>query len=222
MAIAVTAYEYYGLPTGDSTTVCASRTPIADVSLKGITDPLQLYYPYDIQRPPEITANNVIAQSMKRYIAFRITGSYSKLKNVKIVLKKPSLYQKSGGVYSPITDNSVLQYNLTNEYVQPESESNVFGVQNGKYDGTLNIVTADITLFPRLSSVSPVLATSRQAEYLNSPSYWTEFLVLQGQVYPGACDNVGTFGKTGGTDIGSITGPLVSITIDEIGTSVVN
>lgn len=224
MPVAITAYEFYGVPTGNSTTVCASRTPISDMSLKAIVDPTAVYYSHDIQR--SLFEYNTpwpwVTNPRARYISFRITGDYNKIKNLKITLTKPSLYQKIGGEFTAVTDDTVLTYKLTNVYENPPATQNIWGIDAGTFDGNMNVVTAETVLRPKISAVSPVLATSRQTEYVNSESYWTEFLVLQANVYPGEYNKVGNFGKIGGRNIGSITGPLVRVEIDEVGYSTVD
>jgi hypothetical protein len=227
MAIAVTAYEFWGDPTGDTTTVSQYRTAVSDLSLKALTDPTKLYYPYDIQRPPHCTPVDVIGQSFQRYIAFRITGSYTKLKNLKIVIHKPNLYQKGlDALYAAVTEETPtkLMYKLTNTYEKPKTWLNYYGNLNGLYDGTMNNILGDEVVHPRLSPISPMLATSRPVESINAPSYWTEFLVFQAQCYPDTFDKVGTFGKTGGTVQlpGGIDGPLLSVTVDEVGYATVD
>ena len=220
MAIAVTAYEFWGPATDNLDTISVNRTPISDLSLKSITDPNVVYYGYDIQRPLFDTPEGFVTQPMQRYIAFRITGNYTKMKNIKITIKKPSMYQKVGGEQvANATDDTKLMYKTTNQYQQPQSTLNTFGTPVGAYDPTMTPVVDEVVIRPRISNMSPARATGRQTEYLNAPNYWTEFLVLSANVFPGAHDLVGNFGKNGATDLGGITGPLVTVEIDEVGTT---
>ena len=222
MAIAITAYEFYGAATGDPLVPSDSKLAISEMSQKNISNPTKLYYDYDIQRPLFNTSAGFVANSMARYISFRITGNYNKIKNVKITITKPALYQKIGGVYTAVTDDTVMTYKLTPVYTQPASITNAFSRPNGAFDGDMNVITGATVVRPKISAASPCFATTRQAEYVYSADYWTEFLVLQANVYPGAFDKVGTFGKQGGTDIGSITGPLITVEVDEVGISTVD
>lgn len=221
MALSVTAYHYYNNATGDPITISANSVAIADLPLKSRHDPNTLYWALDLQRP--VFDNNAVpfvGNSLQSYIAFRITGNYDKIKNIKITIEKPSLYQKTGGEYVAVADDTVLMYKMTNQYVRAQAQQNAFNsFRNGKYDGEMQVITEPVTIYPRISAVSPALANSRQTEYVNSPSYWTEFIVLQTMIYPGAFDQVGNFGKSGGKDLGGITGPLLSVEIDEVGIS---
>lgn len=225
MAVNVTAYEFFGDPTGDPNTVSLQRSTIADLSQKSITDPTQIYYGYDIQRLLYGSGANFMSNSMKRYVTFRITGTYQKIKNIKLTLYKPGLYKKVSGVSTLVSgDDSQLCYKLTTNYEKPQASSpNIFGETAGAFDGSLSVVAdSTVVLRPKLSTVSPALATTRQVEYSHASSYWTEFLVLQNNVFPGSFNQVGNFGKTGGNNLGGITGPLLTIEIDEVGSVVVN
>jgi hypothetical protein len=142
-----------------------------------------------------------------------------------MVIHKPALYQKVGGEYTVTSEETPthLMYKLVNTYEKPKTWLNYYGNLNGLYDGTMNNITEGTeTIHPRLSPISPMLATSRPIESINAPSYWTEFFVFQAQCYPDTFDKVGTFGKSGGTDLGGITGPLLSVTVDEVGYATVD
>jgi len=222
MSIAFTAYEFYGAPTGNNTSVSANRQTTGDLSFRAITDPNKIYFLDDIQRPLGINGSPFIACSMQRYFSFLITGRFAKLKNVKVTIKKPSLFNKVGGVMTAVSgDDTALMYKMTNQYANQGIVTNDFGISNGAFDGDMNIVTEDIILRPRISSISPAFATSRPAEFYQG-AYWTEFIVLQVGVFPGAYANVGNFGKLGSTLVGvagptNITGPLLTIEADELG-----
>lgn len=175
MAIVIEAYEDWGPAVNGAGT---NRTLITNCNLSTKSDPAQNYYLWDIPRP--VTGS--VTASYKRYISFKISGTYTAIKNLKI--KIPAA-QSAG--------NWEVAYALTNTYSEPAGVTNEFGKLSGLLDTSLNILAEPVVLYPTLSSSGPNVAGSRAALGPNL-TLWTQYLVLQFRAYPSVYTDVGNFG----------------------------
>lgn len=183
MGIAIAAYEDWGAPTG-SPAKGTNRVAIGDLNLKVARDPLIHYWFQDLQRPVnDIPAGfPAHAVTFTRHISFNLFGTYSRMKNVKIILKRgvlDNLLKQNAAI-----SNAFFSYKLTNIYQDTPLANNVFGRQNGVYDGTLKPITDNEVLWPRLSTIGPEAATTRPISMGPNASVWTEYLVLQTVAFP--------------------------------------
>jgi hypothetical protein len=106
------------------------------------------------------------------YTFFKITTSGEFLKNIKISL--------TGAAEGAEADKVDLFYKLTNVYQEPAAT----------YDGDMIFLTKTALLsrifYPRLSTVGPHMATSRDIGVLTSTTIYTEYFVTQMRVNNGA------------------------------------
>lgn len=124
------------------------------------------YYLFPLRRPvnPEIEY-----ESYTKYLFFKVSGTYTTLKNFKIHLSAvpglaSKLYYKMGSVY--------------------QAPSNV-------YDPGLMYLDSAKTLFPNLSTVGPEGAVSRPLKMENNTTFYTGYLVTQLRVHQSDYFNVG-------------------------------
>jgi len=182
MGIAIAAYEDWGAATG-TPAKGTNRVAVADLNLKTARDPLIHYWFQDLQRPvfDVAEAYPIHSVTFTRHISFKLFGTYDRMKNVKITLRKPeveNLLKTTGLSLANFT------YKLTNVYQDTPTENNIFGRVNGVYDGTMNALLDEEVLWPRLSTVGPEAATSRPISIGPNLDVWTEYLVLQAIAFP--------------------------------------
>ena len=184
MAITIEAYEDWGAVTG-SPVRGTNRTLTTNANLKTISDPTQHYYLNDVTRPsPSAPLSEIATYSYKRYISFKVGGTYSRIKNSRIIIPQ--------GFSS---NNWKVSYKLANVYEQPTGSITSLNRYSGDYDGTLIPLTEGVTLFPFLSSSGPEYAETREITYGPNTTLWTQYLVLQFTAHESTysdADNEGT------------------------------
>lgn len=184
MSITIEAFEDWGAATG-SPAKGTTRTQITNANLLAYSDPAQNYYLNDVPRPIGVTmADDIQICSFKRYISFKIHGTYVSFKNLKITLPGPSTI-----------GNWRVMGKMTNSYAQPTGTLNTtFNRVLGDYDGTLDTIIGSTVLYPRFSTTGPEAATDRPILAAANTTYWTEWLCLQYMGHPSTFDDVGNFG----------------------------
>lgn len=184
MTISIEVYEDWGTAIG-TPAKGTNRTKVTNANLKSIMDPAQHYYLNDITRPPEVTLNSteIASCSFTRYLSFKISGTYSRIKNTRIIIPK--------GFAS---DNWRVSYRLTNSYEMPTGTTNSLNRYVGNYDGRLMPLTEDVTLFPNLSVVGPEQSTTRPLTVGPNTTVWTQYLVLQFMAHASTYDDIGNEG----------------------------
>ncbi len=164
MSANIDLYEDTGpVLSGRGTTV----TLLDSWDLKSSSNPTDFYYPTNVGvgapliRPVGTAGAQTL--SYKKYLSFKIDGTYKRLKNIRIKLSAIA------------GDNDAqLFYKLTNTYAEPDN----------LFDGDMRLwatgasITND-TLHPMLSTTSPNTATSRSVIYGPNETLYTEFLVVQ-------------------------------------------
>lgn len=185
MAIIIEAYEDWGPavagPTA-GTTKGTNRTKITNANLKTISDPAQNYYLNDVPRPIDDLLNINGICSFTRWISFKISGSYTHFKNLKITI--PAGFA---------ADNWRVNYALRSTYSAPTGVTNEFNKTSGAFDGTLTSITSEIVLYPNLSKVGPEDANSF-VDLATVSEFWTQYLVLQFVGHPSTYDDADNFG----------------------------
>lgn len=184
MTITIEAYEDWGAATG-TPAKGTNRTKITNANLKTIADPSSHYYLNDITRPvpPTINSDELATFSYKRFISFKISGTYSRIKNSRIVIPQGF-----------VQDNWRVSYKLTNAYEMPTGTVTSLNRYSGEYDGSLIALTEGVTLFPNLSAIGPEQATLRPLTAGPNTTLWTQYLVLQFMANSSAYDDVGNEG----------------------------
>ena len=146
-----------------------SVTQVTNVNWKRVGDTSNAYYYYPLRRP---TSGRDQTLSFKKYIFFKVSGSYSYIKNLKIFITPIDAAQAS---------NYQLFYKFSNVYEEPTDSF------DGKmiFSGNQSIVWT-----PNTSEVSPLQATSRAA-CVNNKTFYTGYLVTQMRVNQAASSDVG-------------------------------
>lgn len=182
MSVEIKCFEAHGLATGG---VPEILTEVTNMNLKVSADPAQHYYLNDLQRPSGKMDGPHMNFTFRRAFTFRITGSYTRIKNLKIVI--PQAFSQ---------DNWRVSYALRTSYAPPSSVPNEFAITSGNIDGSLIAVTGAMVLYPLLHQGanlnSPVW--TRDIWYNNSAPVWTQYLVLQGSASASTYDDVGNIG----------------------------
>lgn len=168
MSANIDLYEDTGpVLSGRGTTV----TLLDSWDLKKSADPTVVYYPTNagvgapLIRPVAQAGAQVL--SYKKYLSFKIDGTYKRLKNIRIQLSATA-----GN-----TNKAQLFYKLTSTYAEPDDA----------FDGSMLLWSPETdiinpTLFPMLSTTSPQTATSRATSYGPNQTLYTQFLVVQMRV----------------------------------------
>ena len=184
MSITIEAYEDWGVAVG-SPAKGTTRTQVTNANLYSYHDPAQNYYLNDVPRPiGESLSDDIQICSFKRFICFKVYGTYASFKNAKIVFSAPSTV----GTWR-------IHGKLTNQYVQPTGTYNsTFGRTLGDYDGTLPTILGSQVLYPRMSTTGPEAATDRFIRASANTTYWTEWLCLQYMGHPSGWSDVDNFG----------------------------
>jgi hypothetical protein len=139
-------------------------------NLKASAEPAFVYYPTDetssapLIRPVGLIGAQTL--SFKKYLSFKIDGTYSKIKNIRMKLT----------AVANNTDAAQLFYKFTNTYQVPDNA----------FDGDMvcastNSTILDTYIWPNLGA-SPDLATSRNVIYGPNETLWTQFIVFQMRV----------------------------------------
>lgn len=171
MSANIDLYEDLGAPlAGRGTTVLLLNS----WDLKASADPAFAYYPTaETSSAPLIRPFNLPGAqtlSFKKYLSFKIDGTYSRLKNIRMRLSIGEEAQSNG---------AQLFYKMTNTYAAPDNayDGNMMLLSTANGQGLL---TTEI--WPFLSTVGPQSATSRQVTYGPNQTLYTNWLVVQMRV----------------------------------------
>lgn len=150
----------------------AVTTEVDNWNMKDSNGLTVLYYPHDaaisapLIRP---TAAGDLKLSYKIYTFFKISGTYTKIKNLKFKLSIDDATQ--AGKYS-------LFYKLTNVYQTPDNAWD--GQMLPAYtDPEWSNGSSDLTLWPSWSTSGPDTATSRALFYGPDQTLYSQYLVTQ-------------------------------------------
>jgi hypothetical protein len=168
MSANIDLYEDLGAPlSGRGTTLLL----LDDWNLKASTDPAYVYYPTGetTSAPLRRPFNTLGAQTLsyKKYLSFKIDGTYARLKNIRMKLSIDGEAQSNG---------AQLFYKMTSTYAAPDNAYDGDMMLLSTADGT-GLLTA--TLHPMLSTTGPNAATSRQVVYGPNQTLYTSWLVVQ-------------------------------------------
>ncbi len=143
-----------------------------DFNMKNSADPAILYYPHDAAAcaplvRPEFDGEVVL--SYKVYTFFKISGTYTKIKNLKLKIKLGEAAQAT---------KAMLFYKLTDTYAAP---TNAFdGTMIPGYTGSAFCNgQSEIVLYPNWSTSGPNTATSRAISYGPNQTIYSQYLVTQ-------------------------------------------
>ena len=173
-----TIYRESGAPVAGRGTVVEAD----DFNMKASADPAVLYYPHDaaanapLVRP--LFAGDVVT-SYKVYTFFKVSGTYTKLKNLKLRLTLESPQQAS---------KAMLFYRLTNIYA---NQTNAFdGQMMPAWNGSAWVNgESSLVLHPSWSLTGPTDATTRNIVYGPNQTIYSSYLVTQ--LYVAAGPNTG-------------------------------
>lgn len=193
MSLNIQVFEEYGPVVNGRGTVVEA----ANFNWKSTSDITGEYYFYPLRRP---LLKRDQTFSYQRYFFFKISGTYTYLKDVKLNVTigdsttQPSSRQASGsiaeGKYSKSDQDMLNQwfYRFTNVYEEP----------NNQYDGRMTYaynhiksLQRDFDWMPNLSTVGPTSATERPIVLTGNNDYYTQYLVTQMRVLEGDWDNIG-------------------------------
>ena len=171
MSANIDLYEDRGAPlAGRGTTVAL----LSEWNLKASADPAYVYYPTaETTSAPLIRPFNTAGAqtySFKRYLSFKIDGTYTRLKNIRIKLSIDGASQ---------SDGAQLFYKMTSTYAAPDNAFDGDMMLLSTADGT-GLLTTEI--WPMLSTTGPQNATSRQVVYGPNETLYTNWLVVQMRV----------------------------------------
>lgn len=128
------------------------RTIVTNYNWKSSGDITIPYYLAPLHRPAD---NTELTCSYTKYLYFKISGTFTKAKNFKIILSAvPGL-------------NTQLFGALTNTYTVPDNSLN----------GNLQYISSPITLYPRIGG-DPSTASTVDA-VVSTGTYYTEYLATQ-------------------------------------------
>lgn len=167
MSVNIDLYEDTGAVSGGRGSII---TLVDNWNMKASGDINTVYYPTDetssapLIRP--INTQGAQTLSFKKYLSFKIDGTYPKIKNIRIKLS----------AVAGNTDSAHLFYKLTNTYQVPDAS----------FDGdmlcaTTNTTIIDTAIWPNLGA-SPQTATTRNVVYGPNQTLWTQFIVVQMRV----------------------------------------
>lgn len=167
MSINIQVFEETGAPVNGRGTV----TEIDNFNWKNTADVSQPYFSYPLRRPLKSQDQT---NSFKRYIFFKISGTYSCIKNIKIIAELGAGKQ---------ANKTQLFYKFSNVYAEPTAD----------FDG--DMINADnlskpIVWHPNLGD-SPILATSRPIVVGPDATVYSEYLVSQIRVNKSEWNDVG-------------------------------
>lgn len=193
MSINIQVFEEYGPVVNGRGTVVEA----ANFNWKSTSDIAGEYYIYPLRRPLYPRDQTF---SYQRYFFFKISGTYTYLKDVKLNVtigdssSPPSARQASGSIADgkyALSDEKMKNqwfYRFTNVYEEP----------NNQYDGRMtysfNHIQAkqrEIDWMPYLSTSGPTDATSRPIVLTGNNDYYTQYFVTQMRVMEAEWDNIG-------------------------------
>ena len=171
MSANIDLYEDLGAPlAGRGTTVLLLNS----WDLKASADPAYVYYPTgETTSAPLIRPFNTPGAqtlSFKKYLSFKIDGTYSRLKNIRIKLSIGEDSQSNG---------AQLFYKMTSTYAAPDANYDGGMMLLSTPDGA-GLLTTEI--WPFLSTTGPQNATSRNVVYGPNQTLYTNWLVVQMRV----------------------------------------
>lgn len=147
-------------------------TAVDNWNMKNSSDPVALYYPHDAAFSAPLIRPVLpgdLKLSFKVYTFFTISGTYTKIKNLKFKVSVDSASQ--AGKYS-------LYHKMTNVYQTPDAS----------YDGSMTPTytepnfangSSDLVLWPHWSTTAPNTATSRQITYGPNQTLYSNWFVTQ-------------------------------------------
>lgn len=167
MSINIQVFEETGAPVNGRGTV----TEIDNFNWKNTSDVSQPYFSYPLRRPLKAPDQT---NSFKRFIFFKISGTYSYIKNVKIIAEIGAGKQAT---------KTQLFYKFSSNYVEPTAD----------FDGEMinaDNLSKSIVWHPNLGD-SPILATSRPIIIGPNATVYSEYFVSQIRVNKGEWNDVG-------------------------------
>lgn len=170
MSANIDLYEDIGAPlAGRGTTVLL----INSWDLKASADPAAVYYPTaETSTAPLIRPFNLPGAqtlSFKKYLTFKIDGTYARLKNLRMKLSLGDDAQSNG---------VQLFYKMTSTYAAPDNSYDGDMMLLSTVDGT-GLLTTEIWPF---FGTAPNTATTRQVTYGPNATLWSNWIVLQARV----------------------------------------
>lgn len=167
MTITLQVFEETGaVLSGRGTTL----TEITNFNWKRSGDVTHAYYFYPLRRP-YVPSHQTL--SYKKYIFFKLSGTYTNLKNIELNVSIKSAAQ---------AENTRLYYKWTHIYTEPDNS----------YDGSMIYMDGDaLHSYPLLSSSGPNYATTRAKCYGPNTTLYTQYLVTQMRVNKSDWDDIG-------------------------------
>lgn len=172
MSVNIDLYEDTGPVSGGRGTTI---TNIVNWNLKANGTATAVYYPTDettdapLIRPRRTPGAQTL--SYKKYLSFKIDGTYARIKNMRIKFKLGTDDDSEAN-----TDQAQLFYKLTNTYQVPDDS----------FDGDMLCVSTNGEPFGGVIvpffGASPQTATTRQVTYGPDQELWTCFIVVQMRV----------------------------------------
>jgi len=142
-----------------------TRTQVTNCNWKNSGTVSTAYYMYPLRRPEDDTG---WTQSYTKFLYFKIAGTFTKIKNLKISLDAvPAL-------------NTQLYGRMTNTYAAPSAA----------LDGHLILINTAATYYPMVDTTGPETATTVPIQ-LTSGTYYTQYLVTQLRVINSTATDVG-------------------------------
>lgn len=204
MAITVEVKEDSGaVVSGHGTT----RISVNNIGWKNSgLDETHSYPYYPIQRPETFG----LQPSFKKYNYLKISGTYASGTRPKIIITNGIL---SGDISrtntsAPTTDTPLTGITQTTQIETPTTYqttnkvrlyyklSSTYEVPDGNFDGDMIYVPpGGLTIYPRISTTGPESANTWIQRMSANTTYYTEYLITQLYVEPGAWDEYGNIGN---------------------------
>ena len=142
-----------------------TRGQVTNCNWKNSSTLTTAYYMYPLRRPEDDTG---WTHSYTKYLYFKISGTFSKIKNLKISLDAvPGL-------------NTQLYGRMSHQYAVPSTGT----------DGKLILINAAATFYPLVGTTGPETATTFPVE-LTTGTYYTQYLITQLRVINSTATDVG-------------------------------
>lgn len=165
MAVNIDMFEDTGvLTSGRGATVSL----ISDWNLKASADPAFVYYPTQETSSAPLARPLFPGQevlSFKKYISFRINGTYTRIKNLRIALSIEGAAQ---------ANKTRLFYKFTNTYAPPDN-----AYDGGMMCAAIDSVVQNPQLIPFWSTSNPQSATSRAVSYGPNQTLFSNWICVQ-------------------------------------------
>lgn len=147
-------------------------TEVDNWNMKSSDSLTALYYPHDGSTSAPLTRPTLagdLTLSYKIYTFFKISGTYTKIKNLKFKISVDSESQAAG---------AMLYHKLTNIYQTPNNAWD--GQMVPVYTGTAFANgSTELVLWPNWSTTGPHVATSRALFYGPNQTLYSNYLVTQ-------------------------------------------